>query len=202
MARLLLVRHGKTRGEGSRYYGHIDIGLSQEGVKQVEILRGRLAAENLNTVYSSDLKRAFDTAEIIAATHKLKVIPCSDLRELDFGELADMTFEEMKERYHGATKFLSGQHLDMSAPGGESLRQMSVRIKRFVAEVQKQPPERTLLVVAHGGSLKVLLCILLGISLKHWWQFRLEPASLTVVETYSKGSVLCLLNDTSHLERG
>ena len=59
-----------------------------------------------------------------------------------------------------------------------------------------------MLVVAHGGSLKVLLCILLGISLKHWWQFRLEPASLTVVETYSKGSVLCLLNDTSHLERG
>ncbi|MBA7532219.1 Phosphoserine phosphatase 1 [subsurface metagenome] len=191
MARLLLVRHGKTRGEGSRYYGHIDIGLSQEGVKQVEILRGRLAAENLNTVYSSDLKRAFDTAEIIATAHKLKVIPCSDLRELDFGELADMTFEEMKERYHGATKFLSGQHLDMSAPG-----------KRFVAEVQKQPAERTLLVVAHGGSLKVLLCILLGISLKHWWQFRLEPASLTVVETYSKGSVLCLLNDTSHLEQG
>jgi len=202
MARLLLVRHGKTEGEGSRYYGHIDIGLSQEGVKQVEILRGRLAAENLNTVYSSDLKRAFDTAEIIAAAHKLKVIPCSDLRELDFGELADMTFEEMKERYHGATKFLSGQDLDMSAPGGESLRQMSVRIKRFVAEVQKQPAERTLLVVAHGGSLKVLLCILLGIGLKHWWQFRIEPASLTVVETYSKGSVLCLLNDTSHLERG
>ena len=67
MARLLLVRHGKTEGEASRYYGHIDIGLSQEGVKQVEILQGRLASENLNTVYSSDLKRAFDTAEIIAA---------------------------------------------------------------------------------------------------------------------------------------
>lgn len=202
MARLLLVRHGKTGGEGSRYYGHINIGLSQEGVKQAEMLRARLASENLNVIYSSDLKRAFDTAEIIAAAHKLKVIPCSDLRELDFGKLAGMTFEEMKERYHETIRLLSGQDPDMSTPSGESLRQMSTRIKRFVAEVQEQLLERTLLVVAHGGSLKVLLCILLGISLKHWWQFRLEPASLTVMETYSKGSVLCLLNDTSHLERG
>lgn len=202
MARLLLVRHGKIEGEASRYYGHIDISLSQEGVKQVEKLRNRLASQNLNVVYSSDLKRAFDTAEIIAAAHKLTVTPCSDLRELDFGKLAGMTFDEMKERYHGAVRLLSGQEPDISAPDGESLRQMSVRIQRFVAEVQKQPPERTLLAVAHGGSLKVLLCLLLGISLEHWRQFRLDYASLTVVETYPEGSMLCLLNDTSHLERG
>jgi len=200
MARLLLVRHGKTEGESNRYYGHTSIGLSQEGVKQVEMLRDRFAFQNLNMIYSSDLKRAFDTAEIIAAAHKLKVIPRSDLRELDVGELAGMTFEEMKERYHGTVKLLSGQDPDISAPGGESLRQMSVRIKRFVAEVQEQPLERMLLVVAHGGSLKVLLCLFLGVSLEHWWQFRLDPASLTVVETYSEGSVLCLLNDTSHLQ--
>jgi len=130
------------------------------------------------------------------------VVTSSDLRELDFGELAGMTSEEMKERYHETIRLLSGQDPDMSAPSGESLRQMSVRIKRFVAEVQKQPPEWMSLVVAHSGSLKVLLCLLLGISLKHWWQFHINPASLTVVETYSEGSVLCLLNDTSHLEQG
>ena len=202
MARLLLVRHGKIEGEASRYYGHIDIGLSQEGVKQVEMLRDRLASQNLNVVYSSDLKRAFDTAEIIAAAHKLTVIPRSDLRELDFGKFAGMTFDEMKKHYRRAVRLLSGQEPDISAPGGESLRQMSNRIQRFVAEVQKQPPERRLLVVAHGGSLKVLLCLLLGISLEHWRQFRLDYASLTVVETYPEGAVLCLLNDTSHLERG
>ncbi len=201
MARLLLVRHGKTEGEENRYYGHIDIGLSQEGVKQAEMLQDRLASENIDIIYSSDLKRASNTAKITAAAHKLKVIPCSDLRELDFGKLAGMTFEEIKEHYHGVIRLLSGQDPDMSAPGGESLRQMSVRIKRFIAEVQKQPLERMLLVMAHGGSLKVLLCLLLGISLEHWWQFHLDPASLTVVETYSEGSVLCLLNDTSHLEQ-
>ena len=202
MAKLLLVRHGKTEGESGRYYGHTDIGLSQEGVKQAEMLRDRLVSQNLNVIYSSDLKRAFDTAEIIATAHKLKVIPRSELRELDVGKLAGMTFEEMKERYDGAAKLLSGQEPDISAPGGESLRQMSVRVQRFVAQVQEQPPEQTLLVVAHGGSLKVLLCLLLGISLEHWWQFRLAYTSLTVVETYSEGAVLCLLNDTSHLERG
>jgi len=76
---------------------------------------------------------------------------------------------------------------------------MNTRIKRFVTEVREQPPERILLVVAHGGSLKVLLCLLLRISLKHWWQFRLEPASLSVVKTDPDGAVLHRLNDTSHL---
>ena len=200
MARLLLVRHGKTEGEAGRYYGHIDIGLSQEGVKQAEMLRERLASENFNFIYSSDLKRALGTAEIIAAAHKLEVIPRPDLRELDFGELGGMTFEEMKECYQGAVRFLSGQDTDVSAPDGESLRQMSTRIKRFVAEVRKQSPERILLIVAHGGSLKVLLCFLLRVSLKHWWQFRLDPASLSVVKTDPEGPVLHLLNDTSHVE--
>lgn len=199
MAKLLLVRHGKTEGEENRYYGHIDIGLSQEGAEQAEMLRDRLALQNLNVAYSSDLKRAFDTADIIVGAHKLEVMPRSDLRELDFGELAGMTFNEIQERYHAAAKLLSGQNPNMRAPGGESLKQMGIRIKRFVAEVEKQPRKRTVLVVAHDGSLKVLLCTLLGTGLQHWWQFRLQPASLTVVETYPEGSVLCLLNDTSHL---
>lgn len=200
MTKLLLVRHGKTDGEANRYYGHADISLSQEGTKQAAALRERLTSENINLIYSSDLKRAFGTAEIIAAAHKLEVLPRPDLRELDFGELGGMTFEEMKECYPGAVRFLNGQDTNVSAPDGESLRQMSTRIKRFVAEVRQQPPERILLIVAHGGSLKVLLCLLLRISLKHWWQFRLEPASLSVVKTDPEGSALHLLNDTSHLE--
>ncbi len=200
MARFFLVRHGKTEGEGSRYYGHTDISLSREGIKQGEALRDRLARENINAIYSSDLRRASDTAGIIAAAHNLQVIPRPGLRELDFGELDGMAFAEMEEYYHETARLLSGQDPGMSAPGGESLRQMSVRLKRFVAEARKQPPERTLLIVAHSGSLRVLLCILLGISPRHWWQFQLEPASLTIVETYPEGAVLCLLNDTSHLE--
>jgi alpha-ribazole phosphatase len=199
MAKLLLIRHGKIEGEETRYYGHIDIDLSQEGIKQAEILRDRLASENIDAIHSSDLKRAFHTAEIIAASHKLKVIPRCELREFDFGELNGLTFEEMKQRYPGVDKLLSGQDADISALGGESLRQMSTRIKRFVAQVQKQASEHRSLIVAHGGSLKVLLCLLLSINLEHWWQFRLDPASLTVVETHFEESTLCRLNDTSHL---
>lgn len=199
MARLLLVRHGKTEGEENRYYGHIDIGLSPKGVRQAEALRDRLASEDIAAVYSSDLKRALDTAEVIASAHKLPVIPCSDLRELDFGELAAMTFEEIKERYQGAVELLSGQDPDMSAPGGESLSEMSARIHRFIAQLEKHPPGETVLIVAHDGSLRVLLSLLLGVSLQRSWQFRLDPASLSIAGTYSQGTVLLLLNDSSHL---
>ena len=199
MARLLLVRHGKTEGEGNRYYGHTDIGLSQEGIKQAEMLRVRLASEDIDMIYSSDLKRAFDTAEIIASARNFQVMRHSDLRELDFGELTGMTFEEIEKRYQGAAELLSGQKPNMSAPGGESLRQMSARIERFIAELEKHPLEHTVLIVAHSGSLRVFLCLLLRINLEHSWQFRFDPASLSIAETYPQGTVLSLFNDTSHL---
>jgi len=107
MTKLLLVRHGKTEGEANRYYGQADIGLSQEGQQQAAALGERLGSENISLIYSSDLKRTTDTAEIIAAAHQLEVMPHPDLRELDFGELGGMTFEEMKTHYQGASRFLS-----------------------------------------------------------------------------------------------
>ena len=107
MARLLLVRHGKTEGEVSRYYGHINIWLSREGIKQAELLRERLASESLDAIYSSDLERAISTAEIIAVAHKLKVIPCPHLRELDFGKLVPFNCVHMsfQTKEHAADSF-------------------------------------------------------------------------------------------------
>ena len=83
MTRLLLVRHGETELQSSlRYWGRTDVALGPIGLHQAEQLRDRLAMERLTAIYSSDLKRASDTARNIAARHNLNVTICPELREI------------------------------------------------------------------------------------------------------------------------
>jgi alpha-ribazole phosphatase len=203
VARLLLVRHGETEwNKFLRYQGQSDIELSPKGIEQVQKLRDRLALERIDIIYSSDLKRALKTASIIASSHSVKVIPLKELREVDFGEFEGLTFEEIEERYPQVVKagrMWFKESLEARAPKGESISQLASRLSRFAGRLKEHKPEDTVLVVAHGGSLQVLLCILLEIEIKHWWQIHLDSASLSVVKISPPGAVLVLLNDTCHL---
>jgi len=197
VTKLILVRHGETEWNRTRrYQGHTDVELSATGLWQAERLRNRLAVQKIDIVYSSDLKRALNTAQIITSKHNLAVIPCKELREIDFGELEGMTFDEIQRYYPD----WDGVDSNESIPNGESLSQFASRIELYIARLVEQTDDKTVLVVAHGGSLQVLVCILLGINTKHWWQIRLYSASLTIVEGYPDAVVLSLLNDTCHLE--
>lgn len=197
MMRLLLVRHGETEwNREGRYQGHTDVELSTTGLWQAERLCDRLAEQRIDAVYSSDLKRALQTAQIITSKHNLAVIPCKELREIDFGELEGMTFDEIQRHYPD----WGGMSSDVSLPRGENLSQLTARIELFVSRLVEHSGDRIVLVVAHGGSLQVLVCILLGIGIEHWRQICLDSASLSAVESYREQAVLSLLNDTCHLE--
>ena len=105
--RLLLVRHGITRlHTGDRFWGSTDIALSNAGIKQAGQLRNRLSQEKLSAIYSSPLRRARSTAEIIAAGHKVEVTPCDDLCECNFGYIEGLTFEEIKQLADGNKAFV------------------------------------------------------------------------------------------------
>jgi len=197
MVKLLLVRHGETEwNKTGRYQGRSDVELSAIGLWQAERLRDRLAGQRIDAVYSSDLKRALHTAQIITSQHNLAVMPCKELREIDFGELEGMTYDEIQLHYPN----WSGISSDVSIPGGESLSQLAFRIELFVPRLAEHSGDKTVLVVAHGGALRVLVCILLGIGIEHWLQIRLDCASLTIMEGYPDRVVLSLLNDACHLE--
>ena len=201
MARLLLVRHGETEwNEAARCQGSSDIGLSATGLRQAEALRLRLAKEPINIIYCSDLKRAVHTAQVIALGHNAEVVACKELREIDFGEFEGLTFEEIKQRYP-QTDWWAVQDADEKLPQGESVSQLTARVSQFATRLRGYTGEETVLIVAHGGSLRALLCLLLGLGLQHWWRIRLDSASLTMVGTYSEGMVLSLLNDLCHLEK-
>ena len=199
MSRLLLVRHGDTElNSAERYWGNTDVKLSDAGFRQAEMLRDRLATERIDVIYSSNLRRASATAEIIASSHRLDIITCAELREIDFGELEGLTFNEISHLYPQVTELWLQRSPRLKYPGGEGVDEFNSRVSQFVGRLDKHTPQETILIVAHSGSLRSLMCHLLSIGPERWWQFHLSLASLSILETYPAGAILNLLNDVSH----
>lgn len=194
--RLLLARHGETDYNHEwRFQGRSDLGLNRAGRQQAEELRQRLSREPLDVIYASNLKRAAETADIIARGRGLRVEFSENLAELDFGGCEGLTHAEIVERY---PDWQPGDD-DFTAYGGESLGQLGQRVRAFEKELRgENPAEADILIIAHAGPLRVLLCVLLGIDIENWRRFHLEPASLTVVEDFRGEPVLTLLNEVSH----
>jgi len=201
MTRLLLIRHGETEwNQSGRYQGQTDVPLSEVGLAQAQALARRLAGETLHAVYTSDLSRARQTAEAIAAPHGLAVRPDPRLRELDFGQWEGLTYAQVLERDPEARAFWDSGDPSAKPPGGESREQMLERVRLVLADLARHEDGQTLAVVGHGGSLKLLLCLALGMAPTRYWQLRLDNASLSELSLYEKGAILSSLNDFQHLE--
>jgi broad specificity phosphatase PhoE len=200
MPRLLLIRHGTTKLHANdRFWGKTDLPLSDVGIKEAKQLQSRLAKEKINACFSSTLSRALATAKIIANEHKVKIITCDELNECDFGDIEGLVFKEIEIRYPIlAKKLVNGTAVNF--PGGESLNQLNARVKTFFRRLKNIKANDTAAIVSHGGPLRLIVCNLLGIDIKHWQQIRIDRASLSIIETYSQTAILSLLNDTSHLK--
>jgi alpha-ribazole phosphatase len=202
MSRLLLIRHGETEYNSSeRYWGSTDVLLGPAGLSQAEKLRERLASERIDVIYSSPLKRAQLTAHTIAERHQVRIVPCPEIKEIDFGRIEGLNFKEVHDRFPEVHRLWIEKSPDMAYPGGESLMQLEDRVKDFVRRLKPHGQDETILVVAHSGVLRTLVCQLLEMDMRHRWSFRIDLASLSIVETYPLGSILTLLNDVTHLDR-
>ena len=197
--RLYLARHGDT-GAIERYYGSTDIPLSPRGKEQAERLRDRLSGERIALVYSSDLQRALHTARVVASPHGQEPLPCPELREVDFGDYEGLTFSEIAQRDPQA--HLSWRTSGYRFPGGGSLEEVGQRVLAFSARLEAEKKGEGVLVVAHSGPLRWLLCHLLGLGPEGWWHIRPAPASLSLLDLKPRGTALLLLNDTRHLKDG
>jgi len=147
---LLLVRHGETdwNAEG-RLQGHTDTALNDFGRRQATTLAEELARERLDAVYASDLARARETAEIVAARIGLRVVLDGDLREKDWGSWEGLTPAER----------------DVVAFAGESTEEHRERILRALRRIAARHPRGRVLVVTHGGSLRRVQAAALGFAL-------------------------------------
>ncbi|MBA7661317.1 Phosphoserine phosphatase 1 [subsurface metagenome] len=194
------MRHGNTKlNSAERLWGQTDAELSAEGVGQAERLRDRLATQKIDVIYASNLQRASATAKIIASSHQVGIVTCPELREINFGKIEGLTFKEVSQLYPEVAEAWSKRSLTLKYPGGESVTELNNRVSKFLERLEKHTPEETILIVAHSAPLRMLICHLLGIDTRHWRQFRLDLASLSILDTYSLGAILNLLNDVSHL---
>jgi broad specificity phosphatase PhoE len=203
LSRLLLVRHGETALNSSqRFWGKTDVELGLSGIRQAESLRERLASEKIDFAYSSGLKRTIATAETLVFNRKLEVIKCPQLNEIDFGELEGLDFTEINSRYPDINRRWMERDPELKYPGGESLPQMEARVREFAKILNDHSEKETILIVAHSAILRTLICQLLGLDMSYRWSLRIDLASLSIVETFSNTSILCLLNDVSHITQG
>ncbi|HEY94050.1 MAG TPA: histidine phosphatase family protein [Dehalococcoidia bacterium] len=200
MAKLLLVRHGLTdHNVDRRVAGYTDINLNDEGFRQVEKLKKRLTDEKIDTVYSSDLQRAVDTAIGAVSGRDIEIVTCYELREMNFGEAEEMTFAELNEQYPDLARSVMNVDTGLSFPGGESFAEFVERVRVFLKTLEDFTEDQTILIVSHGATLRVIICELLGINPNHWYQLGIDNASLSIINTYRHRTILNSLNETSYL---
>lgn len=197
--KLLLVRHGQTDWNFTqRFQGHSDIPLNDTGRGQARSLAMRLSSQPFDVVYSSDLGRAFETANILAAG-KGEVKTDARLRELNFGEWEGLTYYEIEQKQPEKLATWEKDVYKNAPPNGETVEQLSKRVQCALDDLHEMHSDQTMLIVAHGGVLQSLVCQVLKLPSRMYWQFHTSPASLSEVAFYPAGAIINLWNDTSHL---
>jgi len=200
MLNLLLVRHGETDWNVTqRFQGQTDVPLNQKGHQQAAAIAQHLASEEIHAIYSSDLSRAWDTAEEIAKNHQCEVVAEPRLQEISFGQWEGMTYDELQQREPEAVKAWHNDIGSFSPPGGETLQQLSVSAAAAYQHISVNHQDQTVILVAHGGSLQMLITNLLGLPPKSFWQFNLDHCSLSKISVYEEGAIINFLNDTNHI---
>jgi alpha-ribazole phosphatase len=186
--RLWLVRHGATLWNSEqRFCGHSDIVLSEPGYAQAQWLAQFLHAAPIGTIYTSDLLRARQTAETIAQSHQGVSMQTSEAwRELHFGAWEGLTYAQIAERFPDQLAFFTDP-LHAAPPAGEAFSSLLQRVQTaflaLVHDVANQVDQQSdIVLVSHGGPLRVLLCCILRMPLERQWQLRLDPGSVSAVE--------------------
>lgn len=197
---LVLVRHGETLWNAQhRYLGHTDMPLDEVGFAQAEAIAERLRDWEFDAFYASDLLRVRQTTQAINNHHHLTIHFDPRLREISFGDWEGLTYDEAKAR-DPQTIARRASDPTTPPPNGESLPHFTERIHAFLSHLREtHHPEQRLLLVGHGGSLRMMVCRLLGLPPEKYWQFRLDNASLSEILLYDSGAILTKFNETAHL---
>lgn len=154
---LLLVRHGETAWNAEhRIQGHLDIPLSPSGIRQAARLAVRLSGEPIDAIYSSELARAWLTAEPLAARLGVPIVAETRLRERNFGIFEGLTLDEIANRHPDGFRQWREREPNWAIDGGESGQQLIDRVLAALHDIVACHRGGTVLAVTHGGVLDVV----------------------------------------------
>lgn len=179
---ILLARHGETDwNRAGRFQGHADPPLNATGRRQAEELAARVADAGVSAVYASDLRRARDTAAVVAERLGLRLRQREDLREIDVGEFQGLTHDQIRERWPDVDRRVAEHGVGWVE--GESLEQMRSRVVGALAAIAREHPGEVVLVVGHGATIRALLATADGLDI---------VTHRRVIEPAANGSVVRL----------
>jgi len=158
---VLLARHGETDwNRAGRFQGHADPPLNERGHEQARELAEALSTQPIAAVYASDLRRAAETARIVADRLALPLSLRRELREVDVGEFTGLTRAEIDARWPEAQRRY--EERGYGWVDGETLDAMSTRAHAALLEIARAHPDQTVLVVGHGGTVRAMLALVDG----------------------------------------
>lgn len=206
---LYLIRHGEAEGRDRKcYHGSTDVRLSARGITQIKnaaafIARHLNAASperqserTLAAVYCSTLKRAIDSAELLAGRQGLKSIEIAGLEERSFGLWEGLTFPEIEKNHPEGFAAWLANPLTYSPEGGENALQVRERTIKAMELVVARHQGSRLSVVAHGGVNRIMLCHLLGMPLENIFRIEQDYGAVSIIEFWDAYPVVKLINGT------
>ena len=201
ITRVFMVRHGATvLSAEDRFAGATDVDLSDEGREQTRRLAARLSREKIAAVYASPLGRTVETAQILAAPHKLEVQTCDGLREINHGRWEQMTRREVEEKFPEEAAEWEKDPYTFAPVGGESGLAVTARALPALIDLVRKHPGENILVISHKATIRLLLSSLLGFDPRRYRDnLDQNPAALNIVDFRDASRArLTLFNDTSH----
>ncbi len=179
---IYLLRHGEIKqGEERRFVGQFDLPLNENGLHQARLWQQKLKSGLFEKMYASDLSRARQTALIIAGNHQKKVHLLPALREINLGEWEGMSVAEVQARYPEDWQRREKDLVTFRPPRGESFRDLALRIEPVFNQIV-QGLEGDILIVAHAGVNRVILCHVLGMDLANLFRLGQDYGSLNLLE--------------------
>lgn len=201
--RLCLVRHGETEWNAARrIQGHIDIDLNETGLRQADAAGCWLKTAGIVALYSSDLKRAWVTAQRIGGQLGLQPQAVRELRERCYGIFEGLTYDEAQRNHPQAYAAFEGRNADYDFENGESLRLMFERVTKALTGIVAAHPGGNVVVVVHGGVLDIINRFVRGNSLETPRDFLIPNAGINWISFDGTRWSLDSWGETAHLEAG
>lgn len=198
--KIIIIRHAETDyNRNKRWQGWTDVSLNKHGRNQAEKLAGRMKGEVVDALYSSDLKRSAQTAEIMA--RELDIIPVfsEKLRERHMGIFEGMKVEESVNNYKLLLeKYMDPEQDEFKGHEGESYKDLKHRVKSFTTFLKNFHRDQSVVIVTHGVTKYFLLLFLLNESQQ---EARYQNTSVTILKKDLHQSYrITTFADISHLE--
>ena len=199
---IMLIRHGETEWNIlGKFQGSTDIPLSNEGIRQAFMLKERLKSD-FDYIFSSPLKRAYETAKILCNESGKQVSIAEEIREINFGEWEGLTVKGIAEKYPDIFNEWRNDKREGKFCGGDmSTLNASIRAKNCIMEIANKHKGKKIVIVAHGGIIKAGLLGIFEWDMSMYHKIALGNTCVnTITFNDDMKPALLGLNDTNHLD--